>query len=80
MLTSDRVLADRYRIEAEVGRGGMARVYRATDTVLGRTVAVKVLNEEFASDPTFVERFRREARAAARLNHPQRGLGLRHGI
>ncbi|MFL5796654.1 MAG: protein kinase domain-containing protein [Actinomycetota bacterium] len=70
MLTRDRVLAGRYRIEGEVGHGGMARVYRATDTVLGRTVAVKVLDAGHASDPAFVDRFRREARAAARLNHP----------
>jgi eukaryotic-like serine/threonine-protein kinase len=70
MLTGDRVLAERYRIEGEVGRGGMGRVYRATDTLLGRTVAVKVLDPDHASDPSFVDRFRREARAAARLNHP----------
>jgi serine/threonine-protein kinase len=69
MLTRDAILADRYQIEEEIGRGGMARVYRATDTVLGRTVAVKVLGEDYALDPTFVERFRREAQAAARLNH-----------
>ncbi len=70
MLTRDLALAGRYRIDREVGRGGMAHVYRATDTVLGRVVAVKVLNPGSASDPSFVERFRREARAAARLNHP----------
>src|SRR6266511_3472462 len=70
MLTRDQVLSRRYRVEAEIGRGGMARVYRATDTVLGRTVAIKVLDTEQASDHSFVDRFRREARAAARLNHP----------
>jgi serine/threonine-protein kinase len=70
MLTRDRMLSGRYQIQEEIGRGGMARVYRAADTVLGRTVAVKVLNEDSAGDPAFVERFRREARAAARLNHP----------
>ena len=70
MLTRDLALAGRYRIDREIGRGGMAHVYRGTDEVLGRTVAVKVLNPEYASDPTFVERFRREARAAAGLNHP----------
>jgi len=70
MLTRDLALGGRYRIDVQVGRGGMAHVYRATDTVLGRTVAVKVLNPDYASDPAFVERFRREARAAARLNHP----------
>src|SRR5262249_6143261 len=70
MLTRDEALVGRYRVDREIGRGGMARVYRGTDEVLGRTVAIKVLNPDFASDPTFVERFRREARAAARLNHP----------
>ena len=69
MLTGDRILSGRYRVEAEIGRGGMARVYRGTDTVLGRTVAIKVLETEQAADPTFVDRFRREARAAAGLNH-----------
>ena len=64
------VLAGRYRIEEELGRGGMARVYRGTDTVLGRPVAIKVLAPQFAEDADFVARFRREAQAAARLNHP----------
>ena len=64
------VLAGRYRVEEELGRGGMARVYRGTDTVLGRPVAIKVLAPQFAEDADFVGRFRREAQAAARLNHP----------
>ena len=64
-----RVLAGRYRIEEELGRGGMARVYKATDTVLGRPVAVKILASQYANDANFVTRFRREAQAAARLNH-----------
>src|SRR5437867_3096069 len=70
MLTHDRVLSGRYQVGAEIGRGGMARVYLGTDAVLGRPVAVKVLHPEHAADPSFVDRFRREARSAARLNHP----------
>jgi eukaryotic-like serine/threonine-protein kinase len=66
----ERVLAGRYRIEAAVGEGGMAKVFRAQDDVLGRTVAVKVLAPEFARDRQFVQRFRREAQSAAALNHP----------
>jgi beta-lactam-binding protein with PASTA domain/tRNA A-37 threonylcarbamoyl transferase component Bud32 len=53
-----------------VGSGGMAEVYRARDELLGREVAVKVLSERFSRDPSFVERFRREAQSAANLNHP----------
>ncbi|MGH2766612.1 MAG: protein kinase domain-containing protein, partial [Actinomycetota bacterium] len=65
-----RVLAGRYEIETLLGQGGMARVFRGTDRVLGRTVAVKVLSPQFAGDEQFVTRFRREAQAAAGLNHP----------
>ena len=65
-----RTLGGRYRVDSELGRGGMARVYHATDTVLGRPVAVKVLSGQYAGDANFVTRFRREAQAAARLNHP----------
>jgi eukaryotic-like serine/threonine-protein kinase len=64
------LLGDRYRVEAKIGAGGMAEVYRGFDQVLNRTVAIKVLNPQFAKDAAFVERFRREAQAAARLNHP----------
>ncbi|HYG73247.1 MAG TPA: Stk1 family PASTA domain-containing Ser/Thr kinase [Actinomycetota bacterium] len=64
------MLGGRYRVENELGRGGMAKVYRGEDTVLGRTVAVKVLAPQYADDPNFVERFRREAQAAARLSNP----------
>jgi eukaryotic-like serine/threonine-protein kinase len=60
----------RYEIEDLVGTGGMSSVYRARDTVLGRRVALKILHEHFSSDDEYVERFRREARAIARLNHP----------
>ena len=67
---SESVLGGRYRVEARIGAGGMAEVYRGLDTTLNRTVAIKVLKAPFASDESFVERFRREAQAAARLNHP----------
>jgi serine/threonine-protein kinase len=64
------VLGGRYRLEASIGTGGMAQVYRGLDTTLDRTVAIKILAPQFARDPSFVDRFRREAQAAARLNHP----------
>jgi tRNA A-37 threonylcarbamoyl transferase component Bud32 len=69
-MAATRILNDRYEVEGTVGRGGMATVYRGTDRVLGRTVAVKVLSEKYAGDEKFVTRFRREAQAAAALNHP----------
>jgi serine/threonine protein kinase len=59
-----------YVIQAEIGRGGMAVVYKAYQSTLERHVAIKVLPQQFAFDREFVERFLREARAAARLNHP----------
>jgi eukaryotic-like serine/threonine-protein kinase len=65
-----RRLGGRYSVERSVGHGGMAQVYEGTDTVLGRTVAIKVLAPHFARDDAFVARFRREAQAAASLNHP----------
>lgn len=68
--TKKRVLGGRYEIGAALGEGGMAKVFKGTDTVLGRTVAVKVLAPQFAKDKQFVDRFRREAQAAAALNHP----------
>jgi serine/threonine-protein kinase len=64
------VLNDRYEIQQRIGRGGMADVFLARDLLLDRPVAIKVLFPEFAVDPNFVERFRREAQAAANLNHP----------
>ncbi|MFL0461004.1 protein kinase [Kytococcus sedentarius] len=65
-----RNLSDRYEVEEPLGHGGMADVVAATDTRLGRRVAIKVLREDLARDPAFVRRFESEALAAARLNHP----------
>jgi eukaryotic-like serine/threonine-protein kinase len=64
------VLEGRYRLEERLARGGMSTVYAATDLRLHKTVAVKVMAEHLAHDPTFVDRFIREARAAAMLSHP----------
>jgi eukaryotic-like serine/threonine-protein kinase len=61
---------DRYKIVSRLGAGGMADVYLAEDEQLGRKVALKLLYQRFAEDPGFVERFRREAQAAAGLQHP----------
>jgi len=65
-----RLLNNRYRLVELVGSGGMAVVYKAVDTLLHRPVAIKVLREAYADDPTFLARFQQEARAAARLDHP----------
>jgi eukaryotic-like serine/threonine-protein kinase len=65
-----RTLAERYRVESEIARGGMAGVYRARDLRLDRDVAVKVLAEPYASDADFTARFLGEARAAASMSHP----------
>ncbi|MDQ1674152.1 MAG: eukaryotic-like serine/threonine-protein kinase [Frankiaceae bacterium] len=65
-----RLLGGRYELGGLLGHGGMAEVYRAADTRLGRDVAIKVLRNDLARDPTFLSRFRREAQAAASLNHP----------
>jgi len=65
-----RLLDGRYRLDSTIARGGMATVYLATDTRLDRVVAVKVMRAVLADDPEFVERFTREARAAARLSSP----------
>jgi len=69
-VTAQMLLGGRYLVESELGRGGMATVFKGTDTVLGRPVAVKVLSPQYAGDANFVARFRREAQSAARLNHP----------
>jgi beta-lactam-binding protein with PASTA domain len=65
-----RVLAGRYEVGDLIGRGGMAEVHIGHDTRLGRTVAIKILRSDLARDPSFLARFRREAQAAASLNHP----------
>jgi beta-lactam-binding protein with PASTA domain/tRNA A-37 threonylcarbamoyl transferase component Bud32 len=65
-----KILNSRYELEQLIGSGGMADVYRARDSLLGRTVAVKILHPQFAKDPVFIERFRQEAQAAANLNQP----------
>jgi serine/threonine-protein kinase len=67
---SGRRLAGRYELEDEIASGGMGTVWRARDEVLGRPVAVKVLHDHLARDPDVLDRFRLEAVAAARLNHP----------
>lgn len=64
------VLEDRYRIRGMIARGGMATVYHALDERLERTVAIKVIHPAYATDPSFVDRFTREARSIARLSHP----------
>jgi serine/threonine-protein kinase len=70
MTLAGQVFSNRYEIERELAHGGMAEVYLARDQLLNRPVALKVLFPEYAREPSFVERFRREAQAAANLNHP----------
>ena len=90
-MSQQTVFNGRYELHRRLGRGGMAEVFLARDQLLDRPVAVKVLFPEFATDPAFVERFRREAQAAANLNHPNivgvydwgeeaRHLLHRHGV
>ena len=64
------LVGERYEISRLLGAGGMGRVYLARDRSLSREVALKVLDERHADNPEFVERFRREAKAAASLSHP----------
>ncbi len=64
------VIGGRYRLDVEIGRGGMSSVYRAFDTVLERPVAIKLMHRDIAADSDQLERFRREARSVAQLNHP----------
>jgi serine/threonine protein kinase len=75
-----------YEVTSEIGAGGMGQVYRATDTALGRQVAIKILPDAFASDPDRLARFEREARTLASLDHShiatiyavERSAGLTH--
>ncbi|HEY1404948.1 MAG TPA: serine/threonine-protein kinase, partial [Pyrinomonadaceae bacterium] len=69
-----RVIANRFRIECEIGRGGMGTVYLATHLGLERPVAIKVLKAEFAADPEVADRFMREARTMARLRHTRAAM------
>ncbi|MFI6908959.1 serine/threonine-protein kinase [Nonomuraea sp. NPDC050394] len=70
MLGSGTTLNDRYQLTTRIGGGGMGEVWRATDTVLGREVALKVLTPALSENPTFAQRFQNEARAMATLRHP----------
>ena len=76
-LEPGRALAH-YRIVEPIGKGGMGEVYRARDSKLGRDVAIKVLPEEFSRDRERLDRFRREARLLAQLNHPN--IATLHGL
>ena len=67
-----------YLIDGEIGRGGMGVVYKATDSRLGRSVAIKALPPQFEDNPELMARFEREARTLAALNHPN--IGGIHGI
>src|SRR5688572_14616260 len=64
------LIGERFRLEEKVGSGGMSSVYRAYDPTLERHVAIKMMHRDISSDPDQLERFRREARAVAQLNHP----------
>ncbi|HEX9089888.1 MAG TPA: protein kinase [Anaerolineales bacterium] len=69
-MNTPSLLNNRYQIEARIGSGGMAEVYRARDLMLERSVAIKLLKEDFSTESSFRERFRQEAKAAANLSHP----------
>ncbi|MEO8393677.1 MAG: serine/threonine protein kinase, partial [Chloroflexota bacterium] len=72
-LTNDPLIGQKlgdYMIEALLGQGGMARVYRAVDPNLDRIVAIKVIDPGIAGDPEYARRFKREAQAVAKLSHP----------
>jgi serine/threonine protein kinase len=69
-----QIIAGRFRIECEIGRGGMGTVYRATHLGLERAVAIKLIKPEFAADPDVAERFMREARTMSKLRHPRAAM------
>ncbi len=69
-MSEPELLNGRYQLLHTLGTGGMANVYKAKDLTLERTVAIKILNEEYSKDPVFRERFHQEAKAAANLSHP----------
>ena len=70
MILEGKLLGNRYEIIEKIGNGGMATVYKATDKILKRNVAVKILRDEFTTDEEFIKRFEGEAQSAARLTHP----------
>src|SRR5262245_27769233 len=70
MASNETLLNNRYRLVAQQGSGGMAVIYKATDVLLGRTVAVKILRPSLSSDDAFLTRFQNEARSVAKLAHP----------
>ena len=74
------LIDDKYRVEQKVGKGGMGSVYRATHIHIGSTVAVKILHPHLSSDATTLERFRREARSAAQIHHPNAVAVLDFGV
>jgi serine/threonine protein kinase len=69
----DEVAFGRYRLIELIGQGGMGKVYKAHDTMMDRDVAIKILPTDLANEPGYRERFRREARTAARLTHSSLG-------
>ncbi|HEV2893954.1 MAG TPA: protein kinase, partial [Actinomycetota bacterium] len=69
-MATPHVLLDRYEVGRLLGAGGMAEVFEGRDRLLARRVAIKVLQAQFARDPSFLIRFKREAQAAASLSHP----------
>ncbi|HEX2288292.1 MAG TPA: protein kinase, partial [Gaiellaceae bacterium] len=69
-MSAGDVIAGRYELVELIGRGGMSSVWKAHDRLLDRTIAIKLLHEQFTQDEEYVERFRREARSVAQLSHP----------
>ena len=69
-MASETILNGRYALVAQQGSGGMSVIYKAIDRALGRTVAIKILRPSLTKDPSFLEKFRQEARSVANLSHP----------